>query len=266
MARGRHLHHLRTQQALHHGVELGGFQLLHGGPHLFLLVQQNALQGGAQLGALPRGDVAVQPFRFLLLHHIPCQRQLELSEIFKPQFVAQAGDRRFRRAALPCQFRRGRRSRPLYICKDAVRNAPLGAVKLDAGAQRRQRALRGSAHKQYLLSCAGCTRILRVKPVYQLRHKKSIFSGRIAVISAFCIFWKIIFVEQNLSAACGGSSPDRGARFMGQQPSFSASLRPMSTPMTEAIIKPRVQPEESPRQCRPLMLVSRFSSILTLLE
>ena len=33
-----------------------------------------------------------------------------------------------------------------------------------------------------------------------------------------------------------------------------------------AIIRPRVQPEESPRQCRPLMLVSRFSSILTLLE
>ena len=51
-----------------------------------------------------------------------------------------------------------------------------------------------------------------------------------------------------------------------QQPSFSASLRPMSTPMTEAIIRPRVQPEESPRQCRPLMLVSRFSSIFTLLE
>ena len=36
-----------------------------------------------------------------------------------------------------------------------------------------------------------------------------------------------------------------------QQPSFSASLRPMSTPMTEAIISPRVQPEESPRQCSP---------------
>ena len=54
--------------------------------------------------------------------------------------------------------------------------------------------------------------------------------------------------------------------FQAQQPSFSASLRPMSTPMTDAIIKPRVQPEESPRQCRPLMLVSRFASILTLLE
>ena len=50
------------------------------------------------------------------------------------------------------------------------------------------------------------------------------------------------------------------------RPSFSASLRPMSTPMTLAIIRPLVQPEESPRQCRPRMLVSRFSSILTLLE
>ena len=36
-----------------------------------------------------------------------------------------------------------------------------------------------------------------------------------------------------------------------QHPSFSASFRPMSTPMTDAIIRPRVQPEESPRQCRP---------------
>ena len=33
----------------------------------------------------------------------------------------------------------------------------------------------------------------------------------------------------------------------GTQPS-SAILRPMRTPMTEAIIKPRVQPELSPRQ------------------
>ncbi len=35
---------------------------------------------------------------------------------------------------------------------------------------------------------------------------------------------------------------------------------------TAAIIRPRVQPEESPRQCRPAMLVSRSVSILTLLE
>ena len=51
-----------------------------------------------------------------------------------------------------------------------------------------------------------------------------------------------------------------------QKPCFSISLRPISTPITDAIIKPRVQPEESPRQCRPAMFVSRSVSILTLLE
>ena len=48
----------------------------------------------------------------------------------------------------------------------------------------------------------------------------------------------------------------------GNQPS-SAMRRPMSTPITEAIIRPRVQPLESPRQCKPWMLVFRASSILT---
>lgn len=48
--------------------------------------------------------------------------------------------------------------------------------------------------------------------------------------------------------------------------SSSASLRPISTPIADAIIKPRVQPEESPRQCRPCTLVFRFSSIFTRLE
>ena len=51
-----------------------------------------------------------------------------------------------------------------------------------------------------------------------------------------------------------------------QKPCFSISLRPISTPITDAIIRPRVQPEESPRQCRPAMFVSRLVSILTLLE
>ena len=40
----------------------------------------------------------------------------------------------------------------------------------------------------------------------------------------------------------------------------------MSVPMAEAIIRPRVQPEESPRQCRPLTLVLKSVSILILLE
>ncbi len=45
-----------------------------------------------------------------------------------------------------------------------------------------------------------------------------------------------------------------------------AIFLPMSTPMTEAIMSPRVQPDESPRQNRFWMLVLRFSSILTRLE
>ena len=47
---------------------------------------------------------------------------------------------------------------------------------------------------------------------------------------------------------------------------FSASFLPISTPMAEAIISPRVQPEESPRQCRPRTLVFSSSSIFTRLE
>lgn len=47
---------------------------------------------------------------------------------------------------------------------------------------------------------------------------------------------------------------------------LSAMLLPMSTPMTDAIIRPLVQPLESPRQWRPLTFVSKFSSILMRLE
>ena len=42
-----------------------------------------------------------------------------------------------------------------------------------------------------------------------------------------------------------------------------AIFRPIKTPMAEAIIKPRVQPLESPRQCRPFMFVLKSMSILT---
>ncbi len=45
-----------------------------------------------------------------------------------------------------------------------------------------------------------------------------------------------------------------------------ASSRPMRTPMAEAIMRPRVQPEESPRAWRPGTLVLKLVSILTLLE
>lgn len=44
-----------------------------------------------------------------------------------------------------------------------------------------------------------------------------------------------------------------------------ASCLPIITPITDAIISPRVQPDESPRQCRPFTLVLRFSSIFILL-
>ena len=47
---------------------------------------------------------------------------------------------------------------------------------------------------------------------------------------------------------------------------FYASSRPIRTPMAEAIIRPRVQPELSPRACRPGTLVLKLVSILTLLE
>ena len=42
-----------------------------------------------------------------------------------------------------------------------------------------------------------------------------------------------------------------------------AITRPMSTPITEAIIRPRVQPLESPRQWSPFTLVLKSVSIFT---
>ena len=63
----------------------------------------------------------------------------------------------------------------------------------------------------------------------------------------------------SLSCGCAGMG------FSGRvfQPS-SAIFRPISTPMTEAIISPRVQPElESPRQCSPCRLVLKSVSIFT---
>ena len=44
---------------------------------------------------------------------------------------------------------------------------------------------------------------------------------------------------------------------------YYANILPISTPITDAIIKPRVQPELSPRQYSPLILVLKFSSIFT---
>lgn len=44
------------------------------------------------------------------------------------------------------------------------------------------------------------------------------------------------------------------------------SLRPINTPMIEAIMSPLVHPLESPKQCKPWMLVLKSASILTRLE
>ncbi len=49
------------------------------------------------------------------------------------------------------------------------------------------------------------------------------------------------------------------------QPS-SEILRPIRVPMTEAIMRPRVQPELSPRQWSPWRLVLKSVSIFTRLE
>ena len=46
---------------------------------------------------------------------------------------------------------------------------------------------------------------------------------------------------------------------------YSASFLPMMTPIAEAIIRPLVQPLESPRQWSPFTLVLKSVSIFTLL-
>ncbi len=58
----------------------------------------------------------------------------------------------------------------------------------------------------------------------------------------------------------------QSGRFADQRYPSSASFRPISTPMAEDIIKPRVHPEESPRQWSPRRLVLKSVSIFTRLE
>ena len=79
--------------------------------------------------------------------HIPRKLQLEFAIICVAELVAQPGDRGFGRVAGLCKLRRGGDRGPLYICKNAVRNAPLGAVKLDAGTEQSYYASGGFAHK-----------------------------------------------------------------------------------------------------------------------
>lgn len=72
----------------------------------------------------------------------------------------------------------------------------------------------------------------------------------------YCYFISIVF--------CVFTTSIVGKRF-GHFALSSAIVRAISTPITDAIIRPRVQPLLSPRQCRPSMDVLSFSSILILL-
>ncbi len=67
-----------------------------------------------------------------------------------------------------------------------------------------------------------------------------------------------IFAQQKYFTAAKGGSAAGGHH--------SARMRPISTPITLAIIRPRVQPLESPRQCSPCTLVFMPASILMRLE
>ena len=94
-------------------------------------------------------------YMFLLLQHIPRKLQLEFAIICVAELVTQPGDRGFGRVAGLCKLRRGGDRGPLYICKNAVRNAPFGAVKLEPGAQLGDDASRGIVHSNTSL-CALC--------------------------------------------------------------------------------------------------------------
>lgn len=134
-----------------HLSQLDKVQGLNGGLNLLLTVVLKIEQGLMQ-------RVIGGPFaglRFLLLQHIPRKLQLEFAIICVAELVAQPGDRGFGRVAGLCKLRRGGDRGPLYICKNAVRNAPFGAVKLEPGAQLGDDASRGIVHSNTSL-CALC--------------------------------------------------------------------------------------------------------------
>lgn len=134
-----------------HLSQLDKVQGLNGGLNLLLTVVLKIEQGLMQ-------RVIGGPFaglRFLLLQHIPRKLQLEFAIICIAELVAQPGDRGFGRVAGLCKLRRGGDRGPLYICKNAVRNASFGAVKLEPGAQLGDDASRGIVHSNTSL-CALC--------------------------------------------------------------------------------------------------------------
>ena len=148
---GFNLNDLCRPQNGKHLSQLDKVQGLNGGLNLLLTVVLKIEQGLMQ-------RVIGGPFaslRFLLLQHIPRKLQLEFAIICVAELVAQPGDRGFGRVAGLCKLRRGGDRGPLYICKNAVRNAPFGAVKLKPGAQLGDDTSRGIVHSNTSL-CALC--------------------------------------------------------------------------------------------------------------
>lgn len=80
--------------------QLAGINGLNGGPQLLFAVCQNVQKCLMQL-VLP---FVPHTLGFLLLHGVPCQRQLEFAVVLESQFVAQPGDGGLGRTAQPGQF------------------------------------------------------------------------------------------------------------------------------------------------------------------
>ena len=99
-ALGDHLHDLAAAQQREDLPQLAGVNGLNGGPQLLFAVCQNVQKCLMQL-VLP---FVPHTLGFLLLHGVPCQRQLEFAVVLEPQFVAQPGDGGLGRTAQPGQF------------------------------------------------------------------------------------------------------------------------------------------------------------------
>ena len=128
VVRGFDLDDLRAAQHAHGLPQLAQIECLNGGADLFLPVGLDGLQ------RLPQGVWAggMQDLHLLLLHHVPRKGELELAVVLEAELVAQPGHGGLRRLAGMGKLGRGDHRRPLDIFEDAVCNAPLRTVKLDA--------------------------------------------------------------------------------------------------------------------------------------